>query len=202
MNRNEFMESFWRYYQSLENDFEHTTRYVSLNEKNFNTFSIEYARLLQAICSEIEIVLKQICEIDDEKYYNIGDLAKKILGIDEKFLEHTIYLQKYSHDHIKPFKDDTNEHGVPFWWLAYDKIKHNRKLEMEESNLKCVLYALAGLYFCEDYLLAKIAKEMNDVDIMDEPSSLFASDIHKKHMLINKNLVAEVYEENGKIYIN
>lgn len=201
MNRNEFMEIFWRYYQSLEEDFERTTRYVSLNEKNYSTFSIEYARLLQAICSELEIVLKQICGIEDEKYYNIGDLSKKILSIDNDFLEHTIYLQKYFHSHIKPFKEEIDEKGVPFWWKAYDCIKHNRKLKMEQSNLKCVLFALAGLYFCEDYLLSKIANETGDVDVMNEPSSLFTSDIFKKHMLINTNLVAEVSEVDGKLYI-
>ena len=65
-------KSFFNYYLSIEKDCFITEPYTAFHEKNFHTFSIEYAKLLLSICCEIETVLKKICfELDpDGKYEN------------------------------------------------------------------------------------------------------------------------------------
>ena len=55
-----FIKSYWNYYLELENHFRETERFVDFDNQNNSTFSIEYIKLLQAICSEIDVVGKEI----------------------------------------------------------------------------------------------------------------------------------------------
>ena len=45
------MNKYWRYYLLLEKKFIDTLNYVELDEKNFSTYSVEYAHQLLAIGS-------------------------------------------------------------------------------------------------------------------------------------------------------
>ena len=76
MNRNEFCKYHWDYYLVLEKDFLRTEQYVSFdlgenynynntepnNKGNSLTFSNEYIKQYQAICSEVDVILKSICK--------------------------------------------------------------------------------------------------------------------------------------------
>lgn len=57
MNREELTNKCWKYYLMLEERVIHTEKYVEICEENKNTFSIEYAMLLQAIGVEIDSFL-------------------------------------------------------------------------------------------------------------------------------------------------
>jgi tRNA U34 5-methylaminomethyl-2-thiouridine-forming methyltransferase MnmC len=57
----------WQHFLALEADFAATSRYVEFAEQNFPTFSVEYAKLLLAIGSEIDVLCKMICEKADSK---------------------------------------------------------------------------------------------------------------------------------------
>lgn len=50
--------NYWEYYRELEEDFLATRKYVSFHEANSSTFSLEYLKLFQAVCSEIDVVGK------------------------------------------------------------------------------------------------------------------------------------------------
>lgn len=52
------VQSYWEYYQELERDFISTRKYVAFEERNFGTYSIEYLKLYQAVCSEIDVLGK------------------------------------------------------------------------------------------------------------------------------------------------
>ena len=61
-------KNYWEYYRELEDEFILTRRYVDINEKNFSTFSIEYLKLYQAVCSEIDVVGKAMAQVLDSSF--------------------------------------------------------------------------------------------------------------------------------------
>ena len=58
----QFIKSYWNYYLELEDQLIQTKRFVDFDISNYKTFSIEYLKLLQATCSEIDVVAKIIAE--------------------------------------------------------------------------------------------------------------------------------------------
>ena len=72
-----FIKHYWQYYRELEDEIIATRRYVDFDQGNFSTFSVEYLKLYQAICSEIDVLGKAIAhEINpafkaDDKQNNI-----------------------------------------------------------------------------------------------------------------------------------
>ena len=76
MNRDEFCKHHWEYYLVLERDFLETERYVSfeLGENylydgishtdlgNSMSFSDEFIKQYQGICSEVDVIMKTICK--------------------------------------------------------------------------------------------------------------------------------------------
>ena len=59
---------YWNYYRELEDEFLQTRRYVDFSEKNFTTFSVEYLKLYQAVCSEIDVLGKAMATIADSNF--------------------------------------------------------------------------------------------------------------------------------------
>ena len=55
-----FKRSYWNYYLELEERMEATKKYVEYDENNFKTYSSTYLMLMQAVCSEIDVVGKEI----------------------------------------------------------------------------------------------------------------------------------------------
>ena len=55
-----FIKNFWSYYLELERQFIETRRYVEFSAENNKAYSVEYLKLYQAICSEIDAVGKEI----------------------------------------------------------------------------------------------------------------------------------------------
>lgn len=47
--------------------FLETEKYVAISDKNKRTYSMQYNILLQAICAEIDIVIKKLCFEHDDK---------------------------------------------------------------------------------------------------------------------------------------
>ena len=52
----------WNYFLALEADVCKLSRYIELQKDNYETYSIELVRILFAACSEIEVVMKLLCE--------------------------------------------------------------------------------------------------------------------------------------------
>lgn len=53
-----FIKNYWLYYRELENEFMCTRKFVSFHEDNFSTYSIEFLKLYEALCSEIDVIGK------------------------------------------------------------------------------------------------------------------------------------------------
>lgn len=62
------VRNYWNYYLELESEFFQTKRYVEFDKNNYETFSIEYLKLFEAICSEIDVVGKYIASKKNPKF--------------------------------------------------------------------------------------------------------------------------------------
>ena len=61
-------KNYWEYYRELEDDFLATRKYVSFHEANASTFSLEYLKLFQAVCSEIDVVGKAMAAACNQEF--------------------------------------------------------------------------------------------------------------------------------------
>ena len=52
----------WRYLLSLEKEFTETLRYVEFTPSQESVYSFEFTRLLILICSELDVLLKVVCD--------------------------------------------------------------------------------------------------------------------------------------------
>lgn len=62
------LHNYWQYYRELEDNFLQTQKFVSFNERNFHTFSIEFLKLFQAACSEVETLAKALALLTDPNF--------------------------------------------------------------------------------------------------------------------------------------
>lgn len=154
MTRDELEREYWRLYCLLEKRFGEITRYVELAEDNYSTYSLELVSLLREIGSEIDVIMKVLCGIDDNSRADMNTYSKKIL---EKYLD--ICERKVSGRGIKitPFMGwNKEEPAISLeWWNAYNAIKHGRVTNFKKANLKNVFYALGALCILNNYLLIK-----------------------------------------------
>ncbi|MBP3555396.1 MAG: hypothetical protein J6K63_07100 [Clostridia bacterium] len=188
MNRKEFCKHHWEYYLVLEKDFLQSERYVSfeLGEDylydgiehtdcgNSTTFSDEFIKQYQAICSEIDVILKSICtelgnpSADDMQYgYTPTVLQTWTNIIAQKVKFKDVELQPFSNWKQAP------DYRSPDWWRPYNKIKHKRVHNYRKANLKNVVNALAGLYVLENYFVKFIGDRDNDMDVPNDISAVF-----------------------------
>lgn len=174
MDKDVFINVLWDYYLSLENDFKSSIRYVSIVRSNYKTSSIEYAKLLLSICSEIEVILKKICDFNGKDRKNINDYLKVIKGKNLLNKDNCITMKRpHANHNFKPF-DKWQEGGKLSWWLDYNDVKHNRDENIVKANLKNVLLSLSALYLLENYLYLQVIKNKpNEIDFIDPHSSLF-----------------------------
>ena len=178
MTRDEFISKYWNHYLILEEDFIKTNRYVDLDESNFKVYSVEFLKQLQAICSEVEALFKEISGITAIKgTFTINDYAKFILSKDSwmsDIVEKNINIKRKD-IRLTPFKnwDENRASKSLSWWKDYNSVKHNRIINYKKANLKNVLDSLSALYLLEMYLLKKVCKEKNNKnDIPDRESNL------------------------------
>ena len=186
MNREEFCKLHWNYYLALEKDFLDTERYVSFDlgdnylytsqtvtdYGNSNTFSNEFIKQYQAICSEVDVVLKSICkELGNASLVNIKQYTELVLRYWKNLPNQKVRMKTIE---LQPLKGWTsNPHNSPDWWREYNSVKHDRLGNFRRANLKNVVNALAGLYTLELYLVKFIGDRDHERDVPNDISKLF-----------------------------
>jgi len=140
----------YNYFLALEEDLEKVSRFIEFDKANLSTYSIEFAHLLLASSSEVDVILKQLCKLLDEskKPRNIDDyrsIIKEALPfhILDDFIHETVYIPRYNLNFIpwEKWEGDNN----PYWWQSYNAVKHERNLHFSKANLQNVLNSLGGL---------------------------------------------------------
>lgn len=127
------------------------SRYVDFSKDNLKTHSIELTGLLLSGCSEIDVILKEICLILDNnsKPQNIKDYQEAITQnlsemIDEKIDIGTSFYVR------QPFSS-WNSKKSPVWWTMHNKVKHERNTFYKEAYLDNVLDSISALFLCVNY---------------------------------------------------
>src|SRR5215213_6292835 len=84
------VEPHWSYFLAIEQDLERLARFVDFDERNFDCFSIEIARLLLAAAAETDVVCKQLCLL-----HNPTSRAADILTYKSEILTHYPRLPRF-----------------------------------------------------------------------------------------------------------
>ena len=174
MTRSELMQNYWRYYLMLEKKFLNTLTYVELSTQNFDTYSNEFAHLLQAIGAELDAFFKVYCGFNPTDRKTITDYANFVLQDYPDITTQEIEVQGYQLSFI-PFDgwDASRASQSLNWWFSFDQIKHSRVANMTNASLKNVMHILGGLYLLEIKYLEKITRGTDDFDIPDGESTIF-----------------------------
>lgn len=215
MNKENFEKQFWYFYIDIEEEFLEIGKTIPIDIINRNTFSFKYAKLLQTICSEIDVIFKKF--MDFKKYphkkENIQTYESFINNNFNDFKSSTITCYKSFHNYesIKPYEDWTSQDS-PRWWKINNKIKHSRS-ELNEfgveqykrANQYNVLYALAGLFILLMYFYEEIINEDSPEEKLRVP--LPQSEIFHLENWGNyyKNIIANKYyfeiKKDGNLWL-
>ena len=180
MNENEkklddFVDSYWNYFLELENEFASTQKYVAFDMRNKNTYSIEFLKLFQAVCSELDVLGKEILLHFEPDFkikgttgimhwgYGITRYMRDSLSAAVCFNEKTT-LKPWDKFACVQFQDKNNatrykldeKCETPTWWSDYNKVKHSRTTSTEDgrvnyqrANFGNLVQAFAALYVLE-----------------------------------------------------
>lgn len=141
------IDPHWNYLLAIERDVERLSRYVEFDSRNFECFSIEIARVLLAAAAEVDVVCKQLCQKlnPKSKAEKINQYRDEIIAALPALPQFEVSLARFGMT-LHPWDEWNNPTGVPFWWTAYNKTKHQRHAEYHRANLKNALNAVAGLF--------------------------------------------------------
>lgn len=194
---NLFIKSYWSYYMELETQLIETKRYVEFDVDNAKTFSIEYLKLYQAVCSEIDVVGKEIASYLNRDFkvdgrtniqkwgYEIQKsfpmIKDKIVCFDEIYevqpFENWAYEKYHDKNGYEKFRVFGGKKAVP-WWTSYNKVKHQRiglitgTKNFPLANQGNLIMAFAALYLLE-YMYIKYLEECGAVFPDFNSSELF-----------------------------
>ena len=158
MTIEEYNAKVWAFYLRLEKDFIESLNYVEFAEDNYSTYSIEFERLLLAICSEVDVLCKLLCkEINPTASPSkILDYATILCGYNE-FTTSEVRFERIKKN-FTPF-DGLTTQDTPSWWKAYNKVKHERtdNDNYKKGNLENTFMALAALYSLNRHFCKQIA---------------------------------------------
>lgn len=148
----------WNYFLALERDLGVLSRFVEFSRDNWNTHSIEMARIILASASEVDVLLKALCKRLSPK--SNADNINKYRAVIRKELpsipKFRVMLPRYGLN-LTPWSN-WNSSKVPDWWTAYNKVKHRRDAEFRRANLHNTLNAAAALYVVNLYFYPEQAE--------------------------------------------
>ena len=135
----------WNYFLAIEKDLENLSRYEEFDEKNLDTISIELTHILFSASSEVDVVIKQLCNLIDPitKVENINDYRNIISIHSNDFINEEVVIHRYGLT-FRPWLNWNNDKN-PDWWRCYNNVKHERNIHYSEANLKNAINAVGAL---------------------------------------------------------
>jgi hypothetical protein len=163
----------------LEEDLANVERYVAFDQRNMACFSTEFVKQYLAICSEVDVVMKTICqELNGVDARSLKEYAPILLTLWPELRQQKVLLRD-SHMELIPFASwDANVKDSLHWWTTHNGVKHRRLEHYCDANLENTLNALAGLYVLELYFVRAIGQrdrteEQDVADVPNDRSKLF-----------------------------
>lgn len=135
----------WNYFIALERDLEVASRYVEFTPQNFTAYSIEFAHLLFAAASEVDVIAKLLCiRLQPKKPHGNIDQYRAVLMKGIPDLPSTeVFVPRYGLT-LKPWDNWAREEN-PDWWRSYNNVKHQRDTHFNEATLKNAINSLGAL---------------------------------------------------------
>lgn len=164
-------QEHWEYFLSIEADLADCARYVDFSQDNFNTHSIEFARIIMTAGSEFDNVAKKLCAAIQKTGKPPGTLAEYrpvICGRYPRFPEYCVGIARYQLT-IVPWADWSATSSPEWWSSGFNKIKHERDQHFRNANLKNALHAVCGLFTGLVYLHDAQNDEELRVNISEAP---------------------------------
>lgn len=136
----------WNYFLALEDDVVRLSRYLELTAENFDSYSLELARILFSAASEVDVVAKRLCQKlnPNSKASNICNYKMEILAVHPRIISSVVEIPRYGLTFTPWLQWGSDEN--PLWWHAYNKVKHQRHIHFSEASLTHCLNAVAGLF--------------------------------------------------------
>lgn len=159
MDVNDKLLSFEEYYEYLESSFLDLARTIPL-ENRPDTFSPRLYEILHSVCSQIEGVLKLMCDETPLEYTTFPETYAK-LNRDGAIAKQKVSLRnRPKWKAIAPFRCDFacrsgigdgkhdcgQDRAKPKWWDAYNESKHELPQGYRAGNVGNTYLALASLY--------------------------------------------------------
>ena len=179
MDSEKFNSIFWNYYSMLEDNVVNLSRYVDIRKSNFKTCSNEIISQLLNVGSEIDVICKEICTIDENARKEMKTYSKWFINNFDDIDSVKIFVRNTDLI-LQPFEGwkKTKSEELP-WWKAYNSVKHDRSNNFEQGNLKNLINSLGALYFFEMFYIKKLDNEKGTsahIDVPKTPSKLFKID--------------------------
>lgn len=176
MNWDLYEKNYWKYYLKLEQEFVDIMDYIEFAPENYSVYSVKLMQLLLSIGSEVDAVMKEICNVESKERPTIADYAPIVFKRYPSLVSQNICVFKRDVV-LSPFVTWTLEQpskSLPFW-NAYNDIKHHRTERYNQASFGVVANALAALFALNMYRLNEIYMEAGDVphNIPEEASKLF-----------------------------
>lgn len=140
--------AYWNYFISLERDFIKTLDFVALEPANQTTYGDNFAKLILAVGSEVDVLAKALCKSvsPQSPAENILHYQGVLTGAYPEL--HTVEIAVVRNgDRVLPWNswDPNGANQSPAWWRAYNSIKHDRVVNFPNANQRNALEALSGL---------------------------------------------------------
>jgi hypothetical protein len=135
----------WNHFLALEHDLDQLSRFVDFSG-NDGTYSLEIARILLGASSEVDVVLKRICQRvqPNSAADTIGAYHPEVTANCPNFIHYEIQIPRYGLTHQPWLNWTANQ--PPTWWSDHNKVKHQRDQYFDRATLKNCLNAVGGLF--------------------------------------------------------
>jgi len=172
------IQTHWNYLLAIDDDLDRLSRYIEFHERNFECFSIEISRILLTSAAEIDVVCKQICKKHDPESSakDMHQYREEIKPVYPEIPNFEVMIPRHGLK-LKPWDNWNEINGVPLWWTAHNKVKHQRDSEYYQGNLKNSLNSVAGLFIMVLYLYKE---EANMGELVPPPKLLRVTGEHCK----------------------
>ncbi|WP_371180703.1 hypothetical protein [Xanthomonas sacchari] len=181
------VDTHWNYFLALEEDFLRISRYVHFNVANNKAYSIEFARIILAAGSEVDVVAKALTKhVIGKDTENITKYRKALLPAYPEISKHTVSMDRFGMT-VTPW-ENWGVDKSPEWWSSYNTVKHNRGRNFQEANLENTFRSVAGLFILLIYhLRAMGAKEVHPpprILSTEEKFTSFATDPRRRLFIL------------------
>lgn len=165
----------WNHFLMLDADTAQISRYIEFAPANYQTYSLELARLLMSAAAEVDVVAKIACArvAPTSRCERIGDYYQVLSAHRKGLKTYPIRIGRFGLE-LEPWTSWTARRS-PLWWTAHNQVKHRRDQSFPAANLKNALNAVGGLFVM---LLYAFPDEAQQGTLMPRPALFSVPETH------------------------